>query len=152
MQLLPYNYSGFYTDLTGHTGNPHNPTKTTTTNLSGSNSLVECGDWITRRPVPLTIYPLQILWGLIRRSAGASPSSSRILPNLTMAIPHEGFQASTHSEASLLLHTVFQPTLVLIPEFGSEDRFGYSPNSLLSNTLFSRLKYSFQGHSYTTRS
>ena len=35
VQLFPHNYSDFHTNLVGHTGNLHNPSKTTTMNLSG---------------------------------------------------------------------------------------------------------------------
>ena len=91
--LLPHNYPSCHTGLAGHAENPHNPTKTTTTHLSGSRIRGEYGDRITRRPVPLAVYPLQLLWNLIRRSAGASPGSSRIPPNLTTAFPHKGYTA-----------------------------------------------------------
>ena len=112
MQLFPHNFSRCQIGPIGHTGNPHNPTKTTTTNLSGSGSMTEFGDRITRRPVPLVVHPFWILWNLINRSVGASPSSSRIPPNLIAAFLHESYIGKNKpSEASLLLHAVFQPTL-----------------------------------------
>ena len=57
VQLFPHNYSYFYTGLTFHTRNPHNPTKTTTMNLLSSGSREEFGDRITRQLVPLAVNP-----------------------------------------------------------------------------------------------
>ena len=132
MQLLPHNYAGSYTNLAGHIGNPHNFTKTTTKNLSNSNSWEEVGDQITRQPIPLAVYPFQIRWDLINRSVGSFPSSSRILPNLTTAIPHESFQEK-HIQWSFTSTTYSLSTNSCITlESRFQNRSGYSPLSLLS--------------------
>ena len=91
------------------------------TNLSGSDSKIEFGDWITRRPIPLTVHPFQILWNLKDRSIGASPGSSRILSNLTTTFPHESYIGKTRQVRLHSYYTQsFTQSLVTSPKSRSQ--------------------------------
>src|SRR5665811_1296019 len=113
MQLPLHNFSSYQTGSAGHTRDPHSPTtNATTTHLSSSGSGTRIGDRITRRPVPLAVYSFQVLWNLTTDQLALPKAPPRIVPNITLAFPHESYTSKTRqARCHFLLHTVFQPKL-----------------------------------------